>query len=143
MTKTALDTRLKRSKRDKSRRAQAAQRGNAKKQDSVLTRQQLALQAIIEHFGGPTNIATHLSEELDGNFSRQIFVNWRARGAVPIMSTFPIAKVLEIDPRLLNYKAQDTMEVFGEEKATWKQLLEAHKEIFPPSYRKRILALSE
>jgi len=89
-----------------------------------LNGQQLILDAIIDHWGGPSEVAKHINQILrTRTFTKQVVSSWKIRSGVPLKDVYKIANVLEVDIEALNYKAVE--DFYGKDEIKdWKEVVE-------------------
>lgn len=67
--------------------------------------QQAMLFALLEHFGGTTEVMKILRKKLkDPDITRQVYFNWAKRGNVPLEKVADVASALGVSPYVLSYK---------------------------------------
>lgn len=106
-------------------------RGGIRKPVKLPCSQQRALSIVIDYLGGPTAVARKLG------VARQLPINWKIRGRVPLEIVGQVGRTLGFDSLLLNY--EEVSALLGSKK-WWETIVREELKFLSEAMLKVILA---
>lgn len=95
-------------------------RGGTKPKQVITHGAHKLLDTLWAKFGGPAAITKHLLPD----FGRQIFVNWRNRGKVPLKFCTIVSAALEVPPWGLNY--EELSMISPDKIPSWREVVKSY-----------------